>query len=214
MSTDLRVLSAGDRGLLLAPGGHDDLAAIVDALRGASLPGMVDFLPAAETVLVTLDRGADAGAVERDLRRLLAGSGSTATPTAVDAGDEVRIAVRYDGPDLADVARLLGIGADDVVAEHTGRVWRCRFIGFAAGFGYLESDRPGLSVPRRDSSRTAVPAGAVALADGYSAVYPRRSPGGWQLIGTTDAALWDLDRPQPALLRPGTRVRFVDAGAS
>ncbi|HEY5858314.1 MAG TPA: allophanate hydrolase subunit 1 [Aldersonia sp.] len=223
MSTDsdLRLLPAGDRALLLAPGGHDDLAGIVDVLRGAELPGMADFLPAAETVLVTLDADADAGAVERALRGLLADPAPTASVaddraeavTHDRSADEVTIEVRYDGPDLEDVARLLGIGVDDVIAEHTGRVWRCRFIGFAAGFGYLESDRPGLSVPRRDSSRTAVPRGAVALADGYSAVYPRRSPGGWQLIGTTDAALWDLDRPHPALLSPGTRVRFVDGGA-
>ena len=85
-------------------------------------------------------------------------------------------------------------------------------MGFAPGFGYLEAPDSGLSVPRRDQARTRVPAGAVALAAGYSAVYPRSSPGGWQVIGSTDLAFWDVDRPEPALLRPGTRVRFVEEG--
>lgn len=86
------------------------------------------------------------------------------------------------------------------------------FGGFAPGFGYLVTDHDRLHVPRRDSARTAVPAGAVGLAGEYTGVYPRESPGGWQLIGTTDAPMWDLDREPPALLRPGARVRFVDGG--
>ena len=208
---ELQILRAGDRALLLAPGAHDHLDGLVDLLRGANLAGMQDFLPAAETVLVTLEAGAEAATVERDLRQLLMGS-STTRSGPEDTADEVIIPVRYDGADLDDVARLLDISAEEVIARHTGRVWRCRFIGFTAGFGYLESPGSGLSVPRRQQSRTAVPPGSVALADGYSAVYPRRAPGGWQLIGSTEVPMWDLDRPRPALLSPGTRVRFVAAG--
>ena len=95
---------------------------------------------------------------------------------------------------------------------HTSSEWRVAFGGFAPGFGYLVTDHDRLHVPRRDSARTAVPAGAVGLAGEYTGVYPRESPGGWQLIGTTDAPMWDLDREPPALLRPGARVRFVDGG--
>ena len=208
---ELQILRAGDRALLLAPGAHDHLDGLVDLLRGANLAGMQDFLPAAETVLVTLDAGAEAATIERDLRQLLMGS-STTRSGPEDTADEVIIPVRYDGADLDDVARLLDISVEEVIARHTGRVWRCRFIGFTAGFGYLESPGSGLSVPRRQQSRTAVPPGSVALADGYSAVYPRRAPGGWQLIGSTEVPMWDLDRPRPALLSPGTRVRFVTAG--
>ena len=207
---ELRILPAGDRALLLAPGANEDLDWLVDLLRGADLVGMQDFLPAAETVLVTLEAGAEAAAVESDLRRLLTGSATTRSGPE-DTAEEVIIPVRYDGADLEDVARLLDISVDEVVARHTGRLWRCRFIGFTAGFGYLVSPDAGLSVPRRQQSRTSVPAGAVALADGYSAVYPRRAPGGWQLIGSTEVPLWDLDRPRPALLSPGTPVRFVTA---
>jgi len=209
-STQPRIRPAGDRALLIAAGDRGELDGWVDRLRAADIAGMQDFLPAAETVLVTLATGADAAAVESALRRML--TTAPATPPAVDAGgDEVVIPVRYDGDDLADVAGLLGISVADVIARHTGRVWRCRFIGFTAGFGYLASTGPGLAVPRRRQSRTAVPPGAVGLADGYSAVYPRRAPGGWQLIGRTDMPMWDLDRPQPALLAAGTRVRFVAA---
>jgi len=207
---ELQILRAGDRALLVAPGAHDHLDGLVDLLRGANLAGMQDFLPAAETVLVTLEAGAEAATVERELRQLLMGS-STTRFEPEDTADEVIIPVRYDGAVLDDVARLLDISVEEVVARHTGRVWRCRFIGFTAGFGYLASTGPGLAVPRRRQSRTAVPPGAVGLADGYSAVYPRRAPGGWQLIGRTDVPMWDLDRPQPALLAAGTRVRFVAA---
>ena len=211
-----QIRRAGDQALLVCPMDPDELLDVVQLLREAELPQIADLLPAAETVLVTLRPGVAATTAEAEVRRTLA------QPSAARAGadhddhddeEEVVIPVRYDGEDLADVAGLLGTSVDEVVAEHTSRTWRCRFIGFTAGFGYLESDRPGLVLPRREQSRTAVPAGAVALADGYSAVYPRRAPGGWQLIGTTELAMFDLGRTPPALLRPGTRVRFVRAEA-
>lgn len=208
---ELRILPAGDRALLLAPGTHEDLDGLVDLLRRADLAGMQDLLPAAQTVLVTLDADAELTVVERELRQLLMES-STTRCGPEDTGDEVIIPVRYDGADLDDVAGLLDITVEEVIARHTGRVWRCRFIGFTAGFGYLASPGAGLSVPRRQQSRTAVPLGSVALADGYSAVYPRRAPGGWQLIGSTEVPMWDLERPRPALLSPGTQVRFVAVG--
>jgi KipI family sensor histidine kinase inhibitor len=214
MSTDaskLRILPAGDRALLLTPGDREDLDGLVDLLRGADLTGMQDLLPAAETVLVTLAAGADAETVERELRQLLATAPTTRSGSE-DTGDPLIIPVRYDGADLDDVARLLDISVEELVARHTGRIWRCRFIGFTAGFGYLASPGWGLSVPRRQQSRASVPPGSVGLADGYSAVYPRRAPGGWQLIGSTDVPMWDLGRPRPALLSPGTLVRFVAAG--
>jgi KipI family sensor histidine kinase inhibitor len=132
-------------------------------------------------------------------------------PVEAPATDAVEIPVVYDGPDLADVARLTGLAADEVVAAHTGTPWRVAFSGFAPGFAYLVGGDPRLAVPRRERSRTSVPAGSVGLAGEYSGVYPRSSPGGWQLIGRTDAVLWDLDREPPALLRPGGEVRFVRA---
>ncbi len=118
------------------------------------------------------------------------------------------IDVVYDGADLADVAELTGLDVPGVIEAHTGRPWRCGFGGFAPGFAYLVGGDPRLAVPRRSEPRTRVPAGSVGLAGEFSGVYPRQSPGGWQLIGHTDAVLWDVDRPQPALLMPGMRVQF------
>lgn len=205
----LRILPAGDRSVLVAPGEHADLVAFIDLLRRELPAGVHDVLPAAQTVLVTMTDTADVRAVEERLRHLFRSiQGAEAAESALDT---VRtIPVRYDGPDLESVAAQLGIAVREVIAAHTRAVWRCSFIGFAPGFGYLESTDAGLAVPRRTQSRTSVPAGSVALADGYSAVYPRRSPGGWQLIGTTDVRMWDLDRAEPSLLRPGIRVRFTE----
>ena len=109
---------------------------------------------------------------------------------------------------LPDVWRLTGPSEDYIVAAHTGTPWRIAFGGFAPGFAYLTGGDPRLAVARRDEPRTSVPTGSVGLAGEYSGVYPRASPGGWQLIGHTDAPLWDPDRDPPALLVPGGTVRF------
>jgi KipI family sensor histidine kinase inhibitor len=194
-----------------------DAAATLDLYRrlAADRPaGVQDVVPAARTVLVTFHPGVPAAhrtAAEHWLRA--AASSADQPGAASDAGDVepsglVRIAVRYGGPDLEEVGALLGISVDDVIAAHTGTVWAAAFIGFAPGFAYLQAPDGRLDVPRRSSPRSAVPAGSVALAAGYCGVYPRESPGGWHLIGTTDAVLWDADRPRPALLAPGTEVEF------
>jgi KipI family sensor histidine kinase inhibitor len=120
----------------------------------------------------------------------------------------VTIDVDYVGEDLADVAGILGLTVDEVIDVHTGSVWRVAFGGFALGFGYLVTDHDRLVVPRRAQSRSSVPAGSVGLAGEFSGVYPRSGPGGWQLIGITDAPLWDPQRNPAALLRPGATVRF------
>ncbi|EFV13582.1 5-oxoprolinase subunit B family protein [Segniliparus rugosus] len=119
------------------------------------------------------------------------------------------VEVRYDGPDLARVADLLGRSADEVVAAHTGSLWTAQFLGFSPGFAYLTNPGAGLAVPRRPSPRARVPAGSVALGSEYSAVYPSATPGGWQLIGSTDTPLWDPERDPPSPLAPGSLVQFV-----
>jgi KipI family sensor histidine kinase inhibitor len=122
------------------------------------------------------------------------------------------VAVRYDGPDLAEVARLWGVAPGEVPGIVGGTEFRVAFCGFAPGFGYLTGLPEHLHVPRRGTPRTAVPAGSLALAGEYAGVYPRSSPGGWQLIGSTDAVLWDPEREPAALFAPGVRVRFTGAG--
>lgn len=186
----------------------DDVLPLDAALRravenGTAPAGVLDVVPAERSLLVVLDpRRTDPATV--------AGWVRAAEPVPLDpaAGDEVTVDVRYDGEDLHAVAAHTGLTAAEVVAAHTGSAWRVAFTGFAPGFGYLVGGDPRLRVPRLDAPRVRVPAGAVALAGGYSAVYPRSSPGGWRLLGTTDAVLWDVDRDPPAVLRPGVRVRF------
>ncbi len=131
----------------------------------------------------------------------------------IDGRVDVVIDVVYDGADLDEVAKLTGLTPRDVVAAHTQTPWRVGFAGFAPGFGYLVGGDERLNVPRRSEPRTKVPAGSVGLAGEFSGVYPRESPGGWQLIGRTDAELWDVDREPPALLMPGQWVQFREVSS-
>ncbi|WP_368861275.1 allophanate hydrolase subunit 1 [Frankia sp. AgB32] len=178
--------------------------------------GLVELVPAARTVLVQFDRTAtDAGRLREHLRADAARAGDedpAAPPATPGSGPAVTVRVRYDGPDLADVAELTGLTPRQVVERHTGSAHRVAFCGFAPGFAYIAGLDPGLRVPRRDTPRARVPAGAVALADLFTGVYPRASPGGWHLIGHTDLVAFDLDRDPPALLAPGTPVHFVETG--
>ncbi|WP_427015755.1 5-oxoprolinase/urea amidolyase family protein [Pseudarthrobacter sp. P1] len=196
------ILPAGDRAILVE---LDSLAAVLSlqaALQAHPLAGQLDVVAAASTVLVTAATSDAARTIAAHVRTL-----DLSQRPEIDAA-LVAIDVVYDGEDLAAVGELTGLGAEGVVAAHTGSVWTAAFGGFAPGFTYLAGGDPRLEVPRRATPRTAVPAGAVALGGAYSAVYPRPTPGGWQLIGRTDAVLWDLDRDSPALVRPGNRVQF------
>ena len=123
----------------------------------------------------------------------------------------VEVPTVYDGADLAEVAELWGVSAEAAVRIHTGPEYRVAFCGFAPGFAYLTGLPARYEVPRRATPRTSVPAGSVALAGPYTGVYPRSSPGGWQLLGRTDLPLWDAARDPAALLAPGVRVRFTAA---
>ncbi|MEZ0365440.1 allophanate hydrolase subunit 1 [Mycobacterium sp. pUA109] len=206
MVTDT-VLDYGDRALLLQFDNTAEVLAWTAALREAALPGVVDIVPASRTVLVKLDSARYQTAIRQRLRKLQVHP--EAVPTA-PPGDriDVVIDVVYDGADLAEVADYTGLTIAQVINAHTATPWRVGFGGFAPGFAYLVGGDPRLMIPRRSEPRTAVPAGAVGLAGEFSGIYPRRSPGGWQLIGHTDAVLWDIDRPQPALLTPGLWVQF------
>ncbi|MDO4257719.1 MAG: carboxyltransferase domain-containing protein [Kocuria sp.] len=193
---------AGTEAFLLDCGSLPEVVRWHAHLAAHPFPGQVDVLAAATTVLVSF-------ASARTARAGASAVGSvTPAESAGEQGRTVEIPVVYDGEDLAEVARLTGLGERGVVEAHTGALWTAAFGGFAPGFAYLVADGDPLDVPRRDSPRTAVPAGSVALAGTFSAVYPRSSPGGWQLIGRTNAVLWDEKREPPALIRPGDTVRY------
>ncbi len=198
-----RLLPYGSAAVLLECDGLGEALALRPAIE-EQIEKVVEVVPGARTLLLRLR----APLTDGDRRRLLA------LPVAeLESAEQelVTISVDYAGDDLAEVGRLTGLSADEVIRAHTGQQWTVAFCGFAPGFGYLVGEDDRLRVPRRTNPRAKVPAGAIGLADAFSGIYPREGPGGWQLIGRTDARVWDLDRDPPALLRPGVRVRFAAA---
>ncbi len=197
-----RVRPCGRWALLLELDSADEVAATAAAVRAAAVPDVVELVPAARTVLVAVRPGGDLSAVRAAV------DGVDPSSSGAVAGALHTIPVVYDGEDLALVAETAGLSTDEVVDLHTGAEYTVDFCGFAPGFGYLSGLPEPLRQPRLESSRSAVPAGSVGLADVYSCVYPRRSPGGWRLIGRTDLVMFDPAADPPARLSPGDRVRF------
>ncbi|GGU50925.1 5-oxoprolinase subunit B family protein [Streptomyces lavendofoliae] len=201
----MRTVAVGEHALLVELGSGEETEAFHSELlrrrAAGTLPAVTEIVPAARTVLL------DGVAEPARLAALIAGW--EVEPSHARVEPAVDIPVRYDGPDLPDVADLWGVTPREVARIHSATAFRVAFCGFAPGFGYLTGLPAAYEVPRRATPRTAVPAGSVAVAGRYTGVYPRASPGGWQLIGTTDAVLWDPAREPAALLAPGTRVRFV-----
>lgn len=201
----MRLLPAGSTALLVELEDLDAVLALYAALADAPPDGVVDVVPAARTVLLVTDPA-------RTCLATVAAAVRTTVPRPGARSDRevVQLPVRYDGADLAELAGQLGLARRELVRRHTAREWTVAFCGFAPGFGYLVQPGAGWHVPRRATPRTRVPPGSVGLAGEFSGVYPRASPGGWQLIGRTDVQVFDVDREPAALLRPGTRVRFVE----
>ncbi|ROP39623.1 5-oxoprolinase subunit B family protein [Saccharothrix texasensis] len=195
----MQLRRCGDDAVLVEVGSLGEVESVRAAVAG--LPDVVELVPAARTVLVVTRPGG-----LRAVREVL--TTADLVHHAGAAGDEVVIGVHYDGPDLDLVAETAGLTAAEVVALHTGADYRVAFCGFAPGFAYLTGLPEPLRQPRLDSPRTKVPAGSVGVAGEFTAAYPRATPGGWRLIGRTDAPLFDPRRPTPALLTPGDRVRF------
>ncbi len=201
----MRLLRYGDRAVLA----ELDDPALVPAVRAAAaaLPGVIDAVAGACTVLAAFDPGLTG------VEEVRAGLARTEqrSPAAEHQQRSVELPVRYDGADLDDVAAEAGLSPDEVIALHSGGDYTVRFCGFSPGFGYLDGLDERLHLPRRAEPRTSVPAGSVGIAGEFTGVYPRATPGGWRLLGRTEATMWDVRRDPPALLAPGTRVRFVRA---
>jgi KipI family sensor histidine kinase inhibitor len=178
----------------------DEVMVVDRALRAAALPGVDDIVPGARTILVhhrQIDRQA--------LEALLVPAGTTAPAS----GPIVEIPVIYDGADLTEVSAATGLSIAEVIERHSAATYSAAFLGFTPGWAYLVGLDPALHLPRRSTPRTVVPAGSVAIASEFTGVYPTNSPGGWHLLGHTDAVMFDAKRDKPALVMAGDRVRFV-----
>jgi KipI family sensor histidine kinase inhibitor len=204
----MRLLPSGTTALLVELDDLQEVLGMYAALVEDLPDGVVDVVPAARTLLVVTDPAVTSlSTVSTAVRR------TTPRHDPLDSGELVEIPVTYDGEDLEEAAGLLGCEAAELVRRHTADEWSVAFCGFAPGFAYLTSRTWHEEVPRRASPRKSVPTGSVGLAGEFSGVYPRESPGGWQLLGRTELVMFDPSRDPAALLRPGTRVRFVDEAA-
>ncbi len=195
----VRLLQYGPRAVLAE---FDTLAEVMTAAsawRAAAVPGVMDLVSAARTVLVVHDGSLDAGLLVAPISKVVPAA-SVREPVVLD--------VVYNGADLGDVADACGLRVPEVIDLHSGAEYTVAFCGFMPGFAYLVGLPTMLQLPRHSTPRTRVPAGSVAIAAEFAGVYPRESPGGWHLLGRTDTSLWDDSRTPPALLAPGTRVRF------
>jgi KipI family sensor histidine kinase inhibitor len=204
----VKLRPAGERGLLVEVGELETVHRLHAALRALDPPGVAELVPGYRTLLVVAEPGR-AGTLDELAEAL---PGLELPPAEAVAGDPVEIPVRYDGEDLEEVARLTGLDVEEVVRRHTAPEYTVAFLGFSPGFPYLVGLDPALEVPRRDTPRTSIPAGSVGLAGDQTGIYPTASPGGWQLIGRTEVTLFDPERDPPALLGPGSRLRFTVAG--
>ncbi len=204
MSAVRSIRRAGDSSVLIDLGDNEAVQRLAAGLAAQDGRELEEIVPGHETLLLVWGgKAPSVGEVEQLI------SGAELAAEAMPEPSEVELAVSYDGPDLVVVAESCGISPEEVVARHLACRYQVAFIGFSPGFAYLLGGDPSLQPPRLDEPRTRVPAGALAIAGPYSAVYPRSSPGGWNLIGSCAEPIFDASNDPPALLTAGTFVRLV-----
>jgi 5-oxoprolinase (ATP-hydrolysing) subunit B len=183
-------------------------AALADFIRRKKFAGVTEVVPAVASVSVFYDPDAESVVDARTALESFVAALGDFSPEAAPFATHV-IPTRYDGADLDEVAERTGIARDEIIRRHVEREYRVLALGFLPGWAYLGPLDPALSLPRRATPRTRVPAGSVAIMGAQTGVYPRVSPGGWHLIGSTSVVLFDASRESPSLFRAGDRVRFV-----
>ncbi|HET7922732.1 MAG TPA: 5-oxoprolinase subunit PxpB [Gammaproteobacteria bacterium] len=199
----MNIRSFGDAALLIELPDAQAAQALCQALLVGASAGIEDVVPGFQSLLIRFDPlKQDAARLAERIRNSTYSLPFSSKPV------EHEIGMHYDGPDLSMIVQASGLSVEEIVHRHSRAVYRVAFIGFAPGFPYLTGLDPALHLPRHKTPRVHVPAGAVAIADQFCGIYPRSSPGGWHLIGTTDASLFDADRDAPCLLSPGDTVRF------
>ncbi|HHL0119536.1 TPA: 5-oxoprolinase subunit PxpB [Klebsiella variicola subsp. variicola] len=200
----MRFLPVSLDAFLVETSTQEEMLALLDKMQSETPVGIEEIVPAARTLLIRYRPYiVDAQTLVNTISRY------TFNYLVHAAGRVIDIPVCYNGEDLSEVAHILGISTAEVIRQHTQTEFTVAFTGFAPGFAYLSGNR-NLVVPRKTSPRLWIPAGAVGLAGEFSGIYPKSSPGGWQLIGKTEKAMWDPNRTVPALLQPGMRVHFYE----
>jgi KipI family sensor histidine kinase inhibitor len=204
MSHNFTFHSYGEESVLIdtPPGTAHQLGVYLRTTLGSVA---IDIVTTSHHALVTFARGIPIQALHDALANVPSAAAADTEPTLTT------IPVHYDGADLPVVAEQSGLTVNDVIELHSHTLYTVDFFGFSPGFAYLTGLPQQLQLPRRANPRTLVPAGSVAIAAHYCAVYPRASPGGWHLLGHTDMVMFDVDRDPPTLLQPGAHVRFVPA---
>ncbi len=198
---------------------HARVIELAARIAEAGLAGVVEIVPAYAVVTVFFDPlEADAEVLREQLSRLatVPSARPPVRPSALPSSRPpvrpsarlVTIPTRYDGPDLDHVATETGLSRTEVIRRHAEPEYLVYLLGFVPGWAYLGDLDPALAIPRRNTPRTRVPAGTVAIAGGQTGVYPLATPGGWHLIGNTSLRMFDPAREPAALLRVGDRVRF------
>lgn len=210
----VRILHAGDQAFLVELENLEKTLQLYEALSAHPISTVHSIVPAARTLLIRFNAFLINPVIVRrwieSSARSTFASGPLGIPNTLSK--PIEIPVYYDGEDLAFLAKLLDMPSAEIIRRHTASTYTAAFAGFAPGFVYMTGSDPSFGqIPRRTTPRTRVPARSVALAGNFSAVYPKEGPGGWQLIGTTPVSMWDMSRTEPALIRPGMQVRFVDA---
>lgn len=192
----------------------DTVTALTHAIERERIPGVVDLVPAYATILIEFDPAeTDNELIEAAVRRI-----AEADISGPDRETRtVIIPVAYGGehgPDLEETASALGLAPDELVRLHSGADYRVACMGFAPGWAYLMGLPRELAIPRRHEPRTRIPPGSVAMAGGFTGVYPLETPGGWHLIGRTPLRMFDPNRSEPFLLQPGDHVKFAPIDAA
>jgi KipI family sensor histidine kinase inhibitor len=202
----MRFLSVNSDCFLIELSSLEETLALYQQLQHAEAKGIKDLIPAAKTILVFFNE------LDTQFKVLVNWiSGLSFGKSQQQNAKEVIIPICYNGEDLQQVAELQGLSVAEVIRLHQQSLWNVAFIGFAPGFAYMSSpDHPFTDIPRLSVPRKKIPSGSLGLAGKYSGIYPKDSPGGWQLIGSTTEKMWDLERKNPALLLPGMTVHFED----
>lgn len=201
----MKLHRVGEAALLVETSDAAQAQALRSAVLALAIPGLHELVPGQSSLLIA----ADPLAVDMDsLAARLVGLRVEAEPPQPR---EHEFLTHYSGEDLAVVAKLSRLDPAEVVRRHTAVAYEVAFLGFAPGFAYLTGLDAALHLPRRAEPRTRVPAGSVAIADGFTGIYPQASPGGWHILGHAAVQLFDASRAEPALLAPGDRVRFKAA---